>query len=215
MIRFILYGFLIGLAALGGLFARRLYVERQPISGTAQFYVGGHKLTVDRAMVRNADLRNGGAINRLDLVLQWPTMAGAASLIGIGEQKLLIFASLEDATARAKAPDDIDPSERPVELYARFLESEAAAGPGGLVQRRFRKATPYEGEQLYVSSPDERLFSARCPQEATPSDDLCLWQTRLDNIDLVVRFQPQYLVEWRHLSGAIRQMVPKLRGARK
>lgn len=215
MLRFVLYGILIGIAAVGGLFARRLYVERQPISGTTQLYVGGHKLTIDRAMIRNPDLREGGAVNRLDLVLQWPTLSGAAALMGIGDQKILVFVALEDAVARAKAPDDIDPSERPVELYARFLEMDATAGPGGLVQRKFRKATPYEGEQLFVSTPDERQFSARCPLETTPTGDNCLWQTRQDGVDLFVRFQPDLLGEWRHLSGAVRLMVPKFRAKAK
>lgn len=210
MLRIVLLGFLIGVAALGGLFARRLHADRQPITGTAQFYVGGHKLAIDKAMIRSADLREGGAVNRLDLVLIWPTLAGGAANMGPADAPNLIFVALEDATARARSPDDIDPAGRPVELYARFLEIDAATGPGGLVQRPFRKASPYEGEQLFVSSPDERLFSARCPQDLA-SQDHCLWQTRLDNLDLIVRFRPQHLAEWRHLSGAIRLLMPKLR----
>lgn len=214
MLRIIILGLLIGLAALAGLFTHRIVAENRPISGSSQFFVGGHRLTIERAMVRSTDLREGGAVNRLDLVLQWPTLAGAANQMGKGDPANLVFLSLEDATARQRSPDDIDPAERPVELYARFLESDAEPGPGGLVRRRFRKATPYEGEQLFVSSPDERQFSARCPVDSAATQDYCLWQTRLDAIDVVVRFQPRHLGEWRHLASAVRLLVPKFRSGK-
>ncbi|MCA0422701.1 MAG: hypothetical protein LCH61_05155 [Proteobacteria bacterium] len=214
MLRIVILGLLVGLAALVGLFTHRIVVENRPITGTAQYYVGGHKLQIERAMVRSAELRDGGAVNRLDLVLQWPTLAGAASQMGTADPANLIFMSLEDATSRQRSPDDIDPAERPVELYARFLESDAAPGPGGLVWRKFRKATPFEGEQLFVSSPDERQFSARCPAEGTKTQDVCLWQTRLDAMDVVVRFQPRHLAEWRHLASTVRLLVPKFRAGK-
>ena len=213
MLRIVVLGFLLCLVALGGLFARRIYVERQPITGTARFLVGGHKLQIDRAMVRNPELRDGGATNRLDLVLQWPAMQGAAQHMGTTDRNMLVFVGLEDATARARSPDDIDPSVRPVELYARFLDMEADEGPGGLVQRRFRKASPYDGELLYLSTPDERIFSARCPQETAPSGDLCLWQLRLQGVDLLVRFPPAMLAQWQHLNGTVRALVPRFRAA--
>ena len=99
MLRIVVLGFLLCLVALGGLFARRIYVERQPITGTARFLVGGHKLQIDRAMVRNPELRDGGATNRLDLVLKWPAMHGAAQHMGTTDRSMLGFVGLEDATA--------------------------------------------------------------------------------------------------------------------
>ena len=213
MFRLAILGFVLCLVALGGLFARRLYVERQPITGTAAFLVGGHKLQVDRAMVRNPDLRDGGVTNRLDLVLLWPGLRGAAQAIGSADRAQLVFVGMEDATARAKSPDDIDPSERPVELYARFVEMDADEATGGLIRRRFRKASPYEGELLYLSTPDERVFSARCPQDNAPASDLCLWQLRQEGVDLLVRFPPTLLAEWQHLTTTVRALVPRFRAA--
>lgn len=212
MLRIALLALFVFAAAAGGLFARRIYLERTPPTGSSEFYVGGQKLLVEKAMVRDPDLRQGGAFNRLDLVLNWSDFRGGAGGSQIQNRDALVFVALEDATTRASKPGDIDPAERPVDLYARFLAKDAWSNPGGLVMRRFRPGTPYEGEELYLSTPDERIFAARCPQANTQPGpgDQCLWQTRIGGLDLQVRFSPTLLVSWERLAGGIRQAIPRL-----
>jgi hypothetical protein len=213
MLRLLLYGMMIGLVAIGGMFARRIYMETARPAGTAQFFVGGLTLTVERAMVRNSDLSGGGAVNRLDLVLKWPDMSGAAGNFGVLEPRAMLFVTLEDATMLRQNRDDIDPAERPVELYARFLEAAAEPGPGGLLRRPFRDATPYAGEALYLSVPDERQFSARCPEPGASgplAGDLCLWQTRIGNLELHSRFSREVLADWPVLAAAVRRLAAQV-----
>jgi len=213
MVRLLVISCIAGLAAIGGMLARRIYVETRPPSGHAVFHVGSHRLTLPRAMVRNLDLRDGGAVNRLDLVLNWPDLSGAAGNLGGKTAPALVFLSLEDSSALAKSRDDIDPAERPVELYARFLEADAVTGPAGLVQRRFSRGSPYEGEDLFMATPDERQFSARCPRGAAipqPAEQ-CLWQTRQAGLELHVRFAPALIQDWQRLTSAIRALASVLR----
>ncbi|HRJ69073.1 MAG TPA: hypothetical protein PK812_05635 [Beijerinckiaceae bacterium] len=213
MLRIAVLAVLLVIAAAAGLLARRIYVERTPPAGAAEFFIGSQKVLVPRAMVRDPDLRNGGALNRIDLALLWPDLRGAAAATKAEIDRGMVFIGLEDAAPRAATPGDIDPTDRPGELYARFLAQEAWSNPGGLVMRRFRAGTPYEGEELFVSSPDERVFSARCPirKLGNTTEDLCLWQTRITGMELQVRFSPRLLVEWQALSGGVRALVTRLK----
>lgn len=215
MLRLLLYGLMIGLVAIGGMFARRIYVETARPGGSATFLVGGLTLTVERAMLRNGDLSGGGAVNRLDLVLKWPEMTGAAGDFGRLEPRAVLFVTLEDATALMQSRDDIDPAVRPVELYARFLEASPEPGPSGLLRRPFREATPYAGEALYLSVPDERQFAARCPEPGAQgplAGDLCLWQTRIGSLELHSRFSRELLPDWQILAGSVRRLATLVTG---
>jgi hypothetical protein len=213
MLRIGLLAVLLCAAAAGGLLGRRIYLDRTPPAGAAAFFVGGQKLMAPRAMIRDPALRDGGAVERLDLALKWPGFDGAVNAPRTDAAAGLIFVSVEDAQTRAAQPGDIDPSERPGELYARFLALEAWSNPGGLVMRRFRAGTPYEGEELYVSTPDERQFAARCPaQGASPvGEEQCLWQTRVSGLELQVRFPPRLLGEWPGLVRGVGALVPRLK----
>lgn len=211
MLRIFLFALFILFAAITGMIARRIYVDQNAARGFASLYVGGQIVTVDRAMIRNPDLRDGGAVNRLDLVLTWPDFRPAGAQLHDPDRDL-VFVAIEDATVRTKSPDDIDPADRPNALYSRFLEQEAWSNPGGLVMRRFKAGTPYEGEELYVSSPDERVFSARCPKAGSSSapDDLCLWQTRINGLEVHVRFAARYLTRWTSLAEGVRSLIPRI-----
>ena len=114
---------------------------------------------------------------------------------------------------RQRSASEIDPVEQPVLLYSRFLERDAWQNPGGLIMRRFRAGTPYEGEELYLSAPDERNFAARCPRQLRSDglpEDLCLWQTRANGLEIQVRFLPRYLVQWQDLAAQVRSMVQRV-----
>jgi hypothetical protein len=206
-----LFALLIVFAAVTGLVARRIYVDQTPARGFASFYVGGRAVTVDRAMIRNPDLRDGGAVNRLDLALSWPDFRAAGGSAALGKD--VVFIAIEDAAPAMKSKDDIDPSLRPIELYAKFLEPDAHEAPAGLIMRRFRKGTPYEGEELYVSTPDESVFSARCPTSVAvgaASTENCLWQTRTNGLDVHTRFQPRALENWQGLVAGVQAVIPRL-----
>lgn len=213
MLRVFTLAVLVLMVALGALFARRVYVDRRPPEGVATFQLGGRQVTVERAMVRDPDMRDGGAVNRLDLALSWPDFRAAPAPTPAGPDGDRVFIALEDAASRTRLPDDIDPADRPVALYSRFLERDAWSNPGGLVMRRFRAGTPYDGEELYISTPDERVFAARCPVPGPVGagpDELCLWQTRINGLEVQARFPARLLTSWLHLAQGVRNAVTRL-----
>lgn len=211
MLRFFLTSLVILFAAVTGMVARRIYVDQNAGRGFSSFYVGGRQVTVPRAMIRNPDLRDGGAVNRLDLAVSWPDFKPVGGSIGQPGQTLVLVA-IEDAESRRKSPDDIDPADRPAALYARFLQEEATTTESGLVLRRFKPGSPYDGEELYVSTPDERIFAARCPLPTAKAglEENCLWQTRLNGLEVHTRFAPNLLAHWQDIVTGVRGMIPTI-----
>jgi hypothetical protein len=105
------------------------------------------------------------------------------------------------------ADGSLAPAERPAVLYARFVSPEASRSEGGLIRRRFRNGTPYEGEDLFVAPPDGRGFWARCPSAPAEGDSFgrCLSEMRFGGRDVQLRFAPALLARWELLTGAVRQ----------
>ena len=112
------------------------------------------------------------------------------------------------------AKDEIlDPAERPMQLYARFLQAETISGPGGLVARQFEKGSPYDLEQLYVAPPDGKDFFARCPnvEGAAAPGDSCISMFRVDGLDVELRFAPELLENWDALNTGARGFISQIR----
>jgi hypothetical protein len=105
------------------------------------------------------------------------------------------------------ADGSLAPAERPAVLYARFISPEASRSERGLIRRRFRDGTPYEGEDLFVAPPDGRGFWARCPTAPAQGDSSgrCLSEMRFGGRDVQLRFAPALLARWEVLAGAVRQ----------
>jgi hypothetical protein len=141
----------------------------------------------------------GGALDRLAFLAVFPDFAPAAAASPDARRRetqqrdpALVFIVV------APRDEAMDPAARPALLYARFLESEVADAPGGLVLRRFAAGSPYELEQLYLAPPDGAAFFARCPKREAGFMGVasCLWALRLDALDVEVRFSPSLLGRW-------------------
>ena len=86
--------------------------------------------------------------------------------------------------------EGLDPTERPAQLYARFLDRETLEGPGGLILRHFEASSPYDLEELYIAPPDGRSFFARCPKPARrDAGKSCLSMFRDGGIDVELRYR--------------------------
>jgi hypothetical protein len=141
-----------------------------------------------------------GASGRQTVRLPWRDFGGDAGA-HIGEP-VFITALPADAS--------LAPAERPSVLYARFVAAEARSAPGGLIRRRFRDGTPFEGEDLVVAAPDGRAFWARCATSGSRNDGAsCLTEMRFGDTDVQVRFSPALLPRWELLaSGVQRRFAP-------
>ena len=199
--RFAFFAFALAAAALAALALARVAVPDQPPPAFATVTLGGTRLAVPGAVLRFADQRMGGALDHIDVALGFPDFGS------VPERPTL------DATvfSRVTAADlDVDPSDRPTRLYARFLEPDRWTEPGGLVMVRFAKGGPYDDEQLYLAPPEGRAFWARCHHPPDTADDLpdtCLSAFRVATLDVSLRFSPALLPHWPSLVEGVRRVL--------
>jgi hypothetical protein len=110
------------------------------------------------------------------------------------------------------ADGSMAPAERPKHLYARFLSAAATPEDGGLIRRRFRPGTPFEGEDLVLSAPDGRAFAARCLDASSEVATACVAEMRLGALDVQARFAPALLPRWEALTARLNGLVARSGG---
>ena len=177
----------------------------------AEVTLGPARLVFPAGYARFAGQRGGGAFDRFEIAATFPDFAPAGEVSN--PSPALDLAERHDQTIfislAAKEPG-LDPAERPVKLYARFLEQEEWSHPGGLVMRRFLAASPFDGEDLYIAPPEGRLFAARCMRPRSPPDglpDTCIQDFRIGALDVQMRFSPNLLAQWERLREGARRLV--------
>jgi hypothetical protein len=132
------------------------------------------------------------------LRLDWPSLGPA---LPQNRSRLLVTLS---------PPDKVNEPATQLAVYARFLTPTVWSNPGGLVVRGFRKGSPYEGDELYVSVPDGRGFAARCPLDTTAAatlDELCRVTFRHRGLDVNIRFPRAIIADWELMIGGVRRTL--------
>jgi hypothetical protein len=176
--------------------------------------IGDVRFAYVASYARDEATAAGGRSDRLAFVAIFPDFSAPfrAKKPGATPTRETIFVTL------ALKDDGIDPAERPEKLYARFLEGDAWAGPGGLIMRRFEQNSAYDLEQLYVAPQGGAIFFARCPKPqsagAAPAEQ-CLSLFRIDGIDVEMRYSAALLDRWDVLQEGARDFVARLRAPRR
>jgi hypothetical protein len=133
------------------------------------------------------------------LRLDWPSLGPAAPQ---SRYKLLITLS---------PPDKVNEPARQLATYARFLTPTVWSNPGGLVVRGFRKGSPFEGDEFYVSVPDGRGFAARCPINVGGLvDEPCRVTFHHRGMDVNIRFPRAIIADWAVMLGGVRRTLDGL-----
>jgi hypothetical protein len=96
---------------------------------------------------------------------------------------------------------------------ARFLMPGAWTNPGGLVARSFKKGSPFDAEELFMSLPDGASFFARCTADLARTwlDEGCRTVLKHGPFDITLRFPREALTEWNALSDGVRALVDSFR----
>lgn len=176
--------------------------------------LGGTPYELPPGLVRPSS-RGEGEVRRIDLAFAMPDIApvrpvfpddaGPASRHDLGATVLVAV-----TTADTTMPD---PATRLSDLHTRFLGQTLADAPGGLMMRRFKANSPYDGETLVFAPPDGRLFWARCTGKA--ADDhlapVCLTEIRRSGLDFQIRFDPRQLGEWDAIVSAATKIMADAR----
>ena len=66
--------------------------------------------------------------------------------------------------------------------------------------RGFRDDTPYKGEDLFFESNAPEHFLVRCSRKGVHSHGGCLFERRIGNADVTVRFPRDWLNDWQTLA---------------
>ena len=160
------------------------------------------------------DSHVGGRLERVSLAAFYPNFAPAGDLRDVAgatdlaeRHDRLVFITINQADAA------LDPADRPIKLYARFLDQNAWTHPGGLIARDFLAGSPFEGEELYFAAPEGREFAARCgkPDQRRTTPNFCVDDFRLGDLDIELRFSANLLSEWAKLIAGARGLVEQAR----
>ena len=177
--------------------------------------VAGVAFNVPPAAIRMSIQRQPGAHERLDLSFLWPSLQppDGAPLPNVPTKGMPKQQSFERIFVTiAAARDSLPPAERVKTIYPRYLESEPAAGPEGLIVLPFRQGTPYQGEDLIYDETAPENFLVRCSRNgAAATPGMCLSVRRIGDADVTVRFLRDWLNDWRLVAGNVERLMSKLR----
>lgn len=138
-------------------------------------------------------------VGMVRLRLDWPGLGPARPE---NRQRLLVTLS---------PPDRVNEPARQLATYARFLTPTVWSNPGSLVVRGFRKGSPFENDEFYVSVPDGRGFAARCPLEAGAGlDEPCRITFQHRGMDVNIRFPRAIIADWAVMLGGVRRTLDGL-----
>ena len=184
-------GVLTGLA----LYLTQRKEEAEPVVQPAR--IGEVSLMVPQDLTGAGEDDTGQLVGMVRLRLAWPSLGPAQPQ---NRQRLLVTLS---------PPDKVNEPQTQLSVYARFLTPTVWSNPGGLVVRGFRKGSPYQGDELYVSVPDGRGFAARCPVEngRLDLDELCRVTFRHRGMDVNIRFPRAIIADWELMLGGVRRTI--------
>lgn len=190
------------LLSAGGVFAGLWWVKRPPVPPQIlEMRIGAEKLVFPSNYKgpRTADM--GREVGMTRLRVTWPELAAPAD-----GDKAEVHITIGPASAST------DPRTQFATL-ARFLTPGAWSNPGGLVARNFKKGSPFEQDELFMSMPDGAAFFARCTADigVTRLDEGCRAVLKHAGFDIALRFPREALSDWQGLSDGVRKLVDGFR----
>jgi len=173
--------------------------------------VGGVLFNVPPAAIRVAMQRHSGAQERLDLAFLWPSLAPPEPGARLAPAEITppidrLFITIEPQSIT------LPPTERVRTIYPRYLADTQFDGPDGLKVIPFKEGTPYQNEDLFFDPAAQPGFVARCSRPgAAGTPGICLYERRIENADLTVRFPSEWLTGWRALNEGIAKLIGTLK----
>ena len=171
--------------------------------------VAGTAFNVQPAAMRRSVQRQPGVHERVDLSYLWPSLTPPDPAIKATpenpidpNERLFVTIANGDLT--------LAPMERVKTIYPRYLAANTTPGPGGLTLRAFRDATPYQGEDLIFNAAEPERFLARCTRKGVGNSGMCLYEVRLGNADVTMRFPRDWLNDTPTLVKGLERLIARL-----
>jgi hypothetical protein len=166
--------------------------------------IGGEPLTIPANMIRFRPDRRGGALDRVSLLVHWPTLEGFSEELADDFKDTSTDAPLIYLTI-APRDTDLDSSERLASVYEHFFAGPVVAGPAGLVGRKMKADSPYAGEIVFFQPRGSTPFVARCMADSTPDiPSTCIRDVNFGRgLSMLYRFNRTRLADWRRLDAGL------------
>jgi hypothetical protein len=177
--------------------------------------VSGVVFNLPPAAIRVPVQRRPGAQERVDLAFLWPSLEPPDSNARPSKPPQGELPAPTPAIERifvtiARAGETLDPAERILNIYPRYAAAETQDGPGDLTLLPFREGTPYQGEDLIYDATSPG-FLVRCTRNGPgPTPGMCLYERRIAEADLVLRFPRDWLADWRTVARGIDRLIARL-----
>jgi hypothetical protein len=188
--------------------------------------VAGTLFEVPPAAIRAAVQRHPGPHQRIDLAFLWPSLTPPLPDADTDSKPL----GAEDGTDPAAAipkerPADssgrlfvtiapleslLPPLDRLRDIYPRYVETQATAGADGLAIAPFRADSPYDGQDLvYLANKPEQFFTL-CTRDSGVLPGTCIHEQMLGDADMTLRFQRDWLKDWKSVADGFDRLAAQL-----
>lgn len=178
---------------------------------TIPITVGDQTFNIEPAAIRQSAQRRPGAQERIDLAYLWPSLTPPdpaerpSANKPTSTDRLFVTILHDDGT--------LPPPERFQSIYPRYLSETRLEGPEGLTVRSFRDGTPYQNEDLVNDAEAPDHFNARCTRTGVGNSGICLYDRRIGEANITVRFPRDWLSDWPTTVRAIERLLARLSSA--
>jgi hypothetical protein len=166
--------------------------------------IAGEPLTIPANMIRFRSDRRGGALDRVSLLVHWPTLEGFSDELADDFKDTSTDAPLIYLTIAAR-DTDLDSSGRLASVYERFFAGTVVPGPAGLLGRKMKADSPFAGEIVFFQPRGSMPFVARCMEDSTPDiPSTCIRDVNFGRgLSMLYRFNRTRLADWRRLDAGL------------
>jgi hypothetical protein len=180
-------------------------------TATRQIVIGNDVVYAPANMIRFRSQRRASTLERLDLYLLWPDMAGysesrKSEFNRAVVNPAMLFLTLEPRSMSQDMSGRIEP------IYSKFLTGPSLDSGNGLLRRALSPDGGFNGEELWYEANSPYPFAARCvrPDEASATP-YCLRDIHVgQDLSVTYRFHQSLIGEWMALDAAVRAQVKRL-----
>jgi len=183
-----------------GIALRGLDGKPSPVKVT----IAGEVLTIPANMIRFRSDRRGGELDRVSLLLHWPSLDGFSEERADDFKDTSVDAPLIYVTL-SRRETDLDSTGRLTSVYEQFFDGPVVPGPAGLVGRSMKADSPYAGEIIFFTPRGAAPFVARCLAAATREiPSTCIREVNFGRgLSLLYRFNRTRLESWSRLDAGL------------
>ena len=173
-----------------------------------EILIGNDVLEVPANVIRFPTQRRAGDVERLDLYLRWPDMAGyteeaASDFNSPAVNPAIVFLTIEPRSMTMDMSGRIGP------IYSKFLAGPEHDAGHGLKRRALDGDSGYGGEELWYETGSPYPFAARCMAPETPgATPYCLRDIHIGrDLTVTYRFHQSLMGEWMALEKSVRAAI--------